>query len=245
MKIIYTRKGEEIFVDDEDYDELSEYTWRVNKYNYAVRTTTKKEGKRPQTLVLMHRQIMNAPKGMVVDHIDHNKLNNQKNNLRICTDQENAWNRKVRKGNVSGVQGVRWDKKRERWGASISVAYNEIYLGSFTNVEDAAKARKEAEIEYYGEFRCKSIDENLFKEASKRKTKEKISGHETLQINNTSGVIGVSFSKSHKKWRSYLEVNKKRISLGYFENFEDAVRARLEGEMKYLGKIVEGNIEQC
>lgn len=81
MKIIKDNKGGNIQVDDEDYELLNRYNWNCTPLGYA------------QTPIFMHRIIMNAPKGMVVDHIDNNPRNNQKHNLRICTHQENTRHR--------------------------------------------------------------------------------------------------------------------------------------------------------
>jgi hypothetical protein len=103
----------------------------------------------------LHRIILDCPDNMMIDHIDHNKLNNMKSNLRICTNQQNNMNASKRKDNTSGVIGVCWYKANEKWMARIKLNSKDIHLGYFDSLEDAAQARKEAEIKYFGEYRNK------------------------------------------------------------------------------------------
>lgn len=99
----------------------------------------------------LHRAIMGSPKGKVIDHINRNTLDNRKCNLRICTIQENLRNQK-RPNNKTGTTGVsiiKYWKGKIGYEANIVVNYKKIYLGFYKNIEDAVKARKEAERKYY------------------------------------------------------------------------------------------------
>ena len=96
---------------------------------------------------------MNPGDDMVVDHINHDKLDNRKDNLRICSTRQNTMNQDVSKNNTSGITGVGWDKSSNKWIAYIKVNYRQITLGRFTNLDDAIQARMDAEIEYFGEYR--------------------------------------------------------------------------------------------
>lgn len=87
------------------------------------------------------------PKGGI-DHIDHNRLNNKIENLRDVSRKENCRNRSMTSQNTSGVVGVYRRTAENKWCAQIDVNSQNIQLGSFTNKEDAIKARKEAEIKY-------------------------------------------------------------------------------------------------
>jgi len=89
MKIIKLTKEKFTLLDDEDFDEINKFKWQATKTGYATRNTKGKT-------IRIHRLVMNAPKGMMVDHIDHNTLNNQKSNLRICTHTQNQQNQKNR-----------------------------------------------------------------------------------------------------------------------------------------------------
>ena len=101
----------------------------------------------------LHRFIMNAPKGKVVDHINHNKLDNRKCNLRVCTQSQNTMNSSLRSDNSSGYTGVYWYKSRSKWLVRITVNGKCINLGYYDDLEEAVKVRKEAEIKYFGEYR--------------------------------------------------------------------------------------------
>ena len=105
MKQIFLTKGFIALVDDDDYNHLSQWKWHVSN-GYAVRTRHFKDlnGKWCKQTIFMHRVIMNTPKGMYTDHVDQNKLNNCKPNLRFCTISENNRNRKPQTNNNSGYK---------------------------------------------------------------------------------------------------------------------------------------------
>jgi len=88
----------------------------------------------------MHRRIINAPKGLFVDHIDGNGLNNRKSNLRLCTPAQNARNRRPDRSCLSKYKGVTWGKLQKKWLATICKAGEKQHLGSFDNETDAAIA---------------------------------------------------------------------------------------------------------
>jgi len=145
MKEIKLTQGFVTQVDDEDYEYLNQWKWCTQKDRnnyYAVRSIKKK-------LKKMSRIIINAPDGMQVDHIDHNGLNNQKYNLRICTNSQNCMNR--RPYGKSKYLGVVIDKGKYI-RARIKVNGKLINLGTFETEENAAKIRDEASIKYFGEF---------------------------------------------------------------------------------------------
>ena len=88
----------------------------------------------------------------VVDHIDGNTLNNQRSNLRTCTQGENMRNQKISSRNTSGIKGVSWSKNRERWLACIKGNGKQIYLGHFICPLMAKLAYNKAAVKYHGEF---------------------------------------------------------------------------------------------
>lgn len=147
----YAPSGREFYFDLEDYDKVKQYTWCVEKSGYVVSTVYHEDGTKDR--ISMHRVVMDNPKGKQVDHIHgrFSKNDNRKSNLRIVTNQQNAMNKK-REGNYSGVVGVRWNKQSRKWDARITFKGKAIFLGSFKDIDDAEKARKEAEEKYFGEY---------------------------------------------------------------------------------------------
>jgi len=160
MKKIKLTQNQYTFIDDEDFDNLNQYKWfahyckSVENY-YAERHNNRKE-KRP--LILMHRIILNAPSNMEVDHINHNTLDNRKENLRICTKSQNHMNQKHRKNAISRYKGVNLAKKEYKnkvyqyWAAHIRINGKLVFLGHFKSEIQAAKAYDKAAKELFGEF---------------------------------------------------------------------------------------------
>lgn len=139
---LYNRKKEiigTVVFDDDDYELVSIYPWSMTKAGYAYSPKCNKN----TGFWYMHRLITNATSGLVVNHINHNKLDNRKENLEQCEHRENI--RKMKKHS-----GVYWDKSRGKWAATITKDYKKIFLGRFDNITDATKAREVAEIKEWG-----------------------------------------------------------------------------------------------
>ncbi len=145
--VIPLTKGKHAYVDAEDYDRLMEHKWTAyytcGKW-YAARND---HGK----CVLMHREIMKAPKGKVVDHIDGNGLNNCKSNLRICTYSQNNIHRRPR-GASSRFKCVYRDRKRNLWKSTPAYRRRSVYNGRYESETDAARASDYMNVQLNGEF---------------------------------------------------------------------------------------------
>lgn len=102
--------------------------------------------------IQLHNVIMRPSRDMVVDHINHNPLNNRRSNLRKCTLSQNQYNRKICSLNRSGYTGVSFFSRDKKWRAKITVNKKIIGLGYFKNKQDAVTARKKAELKYFKEF---------------------------------------------------------------------------------------------
>jgi len=149
MKEIILTNGKVCLVDDEDFDELSKFNWYEATGGYAKRHK-RIDGK--LTSILMHRIIIGAEKGQIVDHANTITLDNQKINLRIADKSTNGMNRSKQKNNTSGYKCVYYDKKNETFDAFINVNGKRKFLGSYKTAIDAAKAYNKSAIELHGEF---------------------------------------------------------------------------------------------
>ncbi len=153
---IKLNKGRYATVDVEDYEKLARYDWQLYESKcgnfYAVRSEN-------GLLVKMHRVVMNAPAGFLVDHKSGNGLDNRKANLRIVTAAQNSYNmRKRTKTCSSKYKGVSKVKKNNKWRAYININSKYKHLGYFDNEIDAAGAYDEAAKKYFGEFAKLNFD---------------------------------------------------------------------------------------
>lgn len=153
MKTIKLNNNKLVKIDSEDFEKVSSFHWFTVKYkNYCkVRAEVWKNGNKKG--ITMSRLILNCPKGMVVDHINGDALDNRKSNLRICTHAENMKNRKIlSKNNKTGYKGVSWNSFAKQWQVGISFNGKHMTIGYSKNKDDAAKMYNEAAIKYHGDF---------------------------------------------------------------------------------------------
>ena len=153
-QIIELTKGYSTIVDDADYVVLASWKWRVldNRHGqfYAIRSSPRRI--KPRRTVLMHREILDAPTGVMVDHINGDGLDNQRNNLRLCTNAQNQQNRRKHATASSRYKGVCWDKSVDKWLARIGPHGKVQILGWHASELEAARAYDRAAHEMCGEF---------------------------------------------------------------------------------------------
>lgn len=125
-----------------DCELLSKYEWCVDGSGYAVGYNDLK----------MHRYLMDAKNGEFVDHINHDKLDNRRCNLRICTKAENNQNRLMAVNNTSGYKGVVWSERDKTYYVKLNCKGKRIFIGTFKDKLEAAKAYDTKALELHGEF---------------------------------------------------------------------------------------------
>jgi hypothetical protein len=133
------------YVDDSDRDRVTGYRWRLHEDGYAVAGGGK-------TFVRMHRLIFGTARGQQVDHIDRNRLNNQRANLRAATASQNAANRGLRSNNTTGYKGVVLVRKSGRYQARTMVSGACRSLGHYDTALEAAVVYDRVVTEIHGEF---------------------------------------------------------------------------------------------
>jgi hypothetical protein len=159
MKLIELSQGRIAIVDDEDFEWLSKWKWhfhcgRYAKTGYARRTS---RAYNQQQTILMHNEIykhhhhQKPPREL--DHINTCGSDNRKQNLRLATRARQKANQRLRLDNASGVTGVYWNKRSGKWQSQIRINRKLQHLGYFINKKDAIAARRQAEIQYFGEYR--------------------------------------------------------------------------------------------
>ena len=147
-------QGKYAVVDPGDYQSLSKYKWRIcrtkgKKVIYAERSIRLPNGK--YSRILMHRQLIDVPKGYVIDHINGSGLDNRRANLRLATAAQNAWNSGKRNPG-SGYKGVWFARDKNLWRAAIVCNCRRIHLGYFNEKCEAAKAYDMAAKKYHKDF---------------------------------------------------------------------------------------------
>lgn len=132
-KTIKLLNGEETIVNNEDFVQFNSHQWHLNSEGYACRTNGKKE------CVYLHREINKTPSGFHTDHINRNKLDNRRSNLRTVTSAENQLNTGLRVDNTSGERGI--SKKGNKWQVHLRRNGNKYFLGNFDTIEEAVVTR--------------------------------------------------------------------------------------------------------
>ncbi len=159
MREIFLTQGKVAIVDDEDYPELSKYKWHAwrnqNGDFYAVRSSWQK-GKKTSCRVYMHRQILGLEIGdsREGDHRNHNTLDYQRDNLRICTHSQNMRNQKISPNKTSKFKGVSWCNIVKKWVARIYINAEVKNLGYWDIEEIAALRYDMVAIHEFGDFAC-------------------------------------------------------------------------------------------
>ncbi len=189
-------------VDNEDFEYLSQFRWR-NIFGYAVKSKTKS-----MPGIRMHRILVKCPNGKVVDHINGDRLDNRKSNLRIGTQSQNSMNKQAPKNNTSGYKGVTKKVIRGKvvYDSQIQIEGKRFYIGRYSSAEVAGASYNKIAKEVYGEF---AYLNNVSEEAKKLIYKKSISnsdkthcknGHKFNKENTYKTKYGRNCRKCHALW---------------------------------------------
>jgi len=154
LKEIELSRGLVAIVDDEDYEWLSASRWTYLSCGYGAKRAAHPLIPGKITMLYMHRIICGLTIGdrKYVDHINGNRLDNRRENLRTCTNAENMRNRGKTASNTSGYKGVYRGRQPGRWRALIMVDGETISLGQYDTPEEAHEAYRKAATEFHGDF---------------------------------------------------------------------------------------------
>jgi hypothetical protein len=228
MKEIQLTKGYVALVDDEDFERVSQFKWRVSHRTYAVRSYV--SGGRVLTQ-LMHRFIMGVTDPNVqVDHIFHNGLDNQKKNLRLATNSQNQKNSLISPRNKSGYKGVCWHKRAEKYSASYGLNGKRIAIGYFDCPIEAARNYNKVAVEHGEGFEFLNdvtpkfpTEEYITKQSVSFAKRERIDNYLSALSKGLYGTSpGVTFNKKDGKWKVVV----RRKYIGYYSTQDEAIAAR-------------------
>jgi len=223
MKEIKLSNGNIALIDDDDFEMVSKWKWQENQRGYAKGKVRINDDWKT---VSMHRFIMKPPSDKVVDHINHNKLDNRKSNLRICTPQQNSAN-VPKLSKTKNYKGVRY--KNGGYEASLVVKGEYKYIGSYSSEIAAANAYNYYAKQYNGEFAyLNNLHVNMGKDEFEQYRLEK---------KITSKFKGVGFNKQKQKWLVRLQYNRKSKFIGWFDS-------EIEGALAYDQYIIENNLNK-
>lgn len=136
-------------IDDEDFEAINKIDWCcTGHYGVCDYAHARIKGK----LISMHRYILKSDKGEYTDHKNRNGLDNRKENLRICSQSQNQYNRKKQVNNTSGFKGISWHKKSKKWQVNLRIPGKQLYFGLYSNKEKALEVYNQNIKRICGEF---------------------------------------------------------------------------------------------
>jgi hypothetical protein len=221
-----------VLIDEEDLTVFAENYWTITKPKRTFYVVRPSSSDRPT--VGLHRLILGNPVGLI-DHIDHNGLDNRRRNLRLANSSQSAANRRLPVDASSGFKGVTFVKKKNLYAVQLLKDGKHIHGGHFKNILLAAAKYNELAIVHHGEFACLNefTDEQVDEINNPPKETRRISK------NNKTGYIGVSFRSKGGFGKPYIAtiyIGGKNKSLGVFADAKSAAEAYNEAAIKYHGE---------
>lgn len=208
-------RGKYAIIDDDDFNKVKNYKWYYyeSKYGtgYAITHTYINNIK---TTIRMHRIILNASQGELVDHKNHDGLDNRKNNLRLCNHLENNRNRKLSYNSKHSIYKGVHPTCNKTWTSTIIVNKEKMRIGIFRTEVEAAHAYDYYAIKYFGKFAALNFPDYDYSKYEPQPYKRK-----------TSKYRGIQWCPKRKKWRVSRQINKKRVRIGDYKTEKEAAMA--------------------
>lgn len=226
MKNISTSCGYGVLVDDEDYRIVKDHSWYIHT-GYAARNRPDRRNETAWSkTIFMHSLILVPLIGYVVDHINGNRLDNRRVNLRLVTVQQNNFNRRSNFSYCSSkYKGVFWIEEKQLWRSSIKLDGKSTNLGYFQIEEDAAIAYNFYATKLFGSFaRLNDV-----------RMKDNWWELRVFTRENSTGYRGVTEQRAGK-WQARITVSDRRLSLGYFDSAIEAALAYNVAALEYHGE---------
>ena len=208
-----------VVCDDDDFINLSKSKWYENGSGYAYCRVNKSN-------IRFHRVVMNAQDGDIIDHINGNRLDNRKSNLRFCTQAQNSANMKIHGRNKTGFKGVSFEQRLGTYQCSICVNGKSKRIGNYPTAEIAWRFYDKFAMDFFGEFaklNFQDIQQTIDFIAS-YVPETKLSNRTHLSKSNKAGYRGVSIIKRTGKYRAQICIKGDTIYLG---DFTDAMSASI------------------
>ncbi len=217
-EIRLTNTDEVTLIDAEDFERAGHINWYKDTNGYVCKNKYIGNGKWKG--LKLHRMIIEAKDGEIVDHINRNRLDNRKENLRIVSHLENAQNASLAKNNKSGYKGVHF--RNGKYSAMIRINGHLKHIGTFETAEEAAKAYNVMAEEHFGEYAAlNDVDHAGYIIPERRKA--------------WSEYRGVTYHKHKKKWYAFIQLDGKTRHIGVYLTEEEAARAYNEYAYEVLG----------
>lgn len=223
-EIKLTNSDRVVLVDDEDYERLSKYKWRLETHGYVVRGRLKSDDKRHPSNIRLHREIFglfkrNGTWDITVDHKNQDKLDNRKENLRTCSNSQNLYNKgkesRKKEDSHSIYKGV-IKHKSGKFYVSVNKDKKHYSVGLFDEEIVGAKAHDQVAYHLFGEFSCLNFSDEPIENIVNI---DKILNQKEYM---TSKYFGVHYHIRHKKWYVTIKLNNEIV---FHEGFSDELNA--------------------
>jgi len=207
---LYTTNGFEVLVDKDIYEKFKDKKLNTSGKSSSPYVQIYRDGRK----ISLHRIIMNAPPGKVVDHINHNTLDNRRENLRVCSNSENLANARktTNRKTTSKYRGVYYEEGLNAWVSRVYKDEKRVYYGVFNTEESAANAFNYYLLKHYGEFAHLNDVPYMSKEEFERER------HIKQVARYKSRFKYVNWDKQHEKWRVVVRHKNERFHLGRYIN---------------------------